>query len=444
MRKPRALKFPLSLVDVVCADLVPGGAGIAHLELGGERRAVFIHAAAPDDVLNLDIESDGRPLRATIREVIEPGPHRRPTPCAVAMSCGGCDWMHLTPTARPSLYAQLLEDSWPEALPLPSITFHAAEQRLRTRTHARLSVDVRSGVAVVAFYASRSQKPIVGGDCLALAPALEIARQQFGDLLRSSRGEGELHLALGRVAPDPRRAVAHLTFRGTLHHDVFGRMETAVGPKGFLQGIVVVEEGTTKPAIIGDATAEFLGTDETPLAMPLTGFQPASEAGSREVAAHIASLAKAFAEKHREAPRFPVVELYAGAGAVSVALAPFSRNLITVESSEDAVLLAQYNLQTRRLRAKVITGDASTFAWEKGTRLLVLDPPREGAVAVVRRLTENPVPYVIYVAGDPVALARDAATLAGAGYRVTRIDQFETVPETSHVESVALFERPRG
>jgi 23S rRNA (uracil1939-C5)-methyltransferase len=444
MRKPQALKFPVSLADVTCADLVPGGAGIAHVEFAGERRAVFVQGAAPGDRLQVTIESDGRPLRATIDTILDDGPARRATPCAIAARCGGCDWMHLTPTARPALYAQLLEDAWPDTLDLPAITFHGAESRLRTRTHARLAVDVRSGVAVVGFHAPRSHKLVVATDCLALAPALEVARQQFGDLLKGSRGEGQLQLSLGRAQSSPRRAVAHLTFRGSLHHDVFGRMEAAVGAHGFLQGIVVVEEGSLKPAIVGDATTELLGFDDKPIAMPVAGFQQASESGNRMLAAHVASLARALAEKHREAPRFPIVELYAGAGNLSVGLAPHARALTTVESSPDATALAQGNLQARSLKAKVVTADAATFVWEKGTRLLVLDPPREGAMSVARSLVANPVPYVIYVACDPVALARDAATLGAAGYRATHVDQFELFPETSHVEAVALFERARG
>jgi len=63
--------------------------------------------------------------------------------------------------------------------------------------------------------------------------------------------------------------------------------------------------------------------------------------------------------------------------------------------------------------------------------------------AVAKRLAEVPVPYVVYVACDPVALARDAATLHRSGYTLDRVDQFELFPETSHAEAVAVFTRGR-
>jgi 23S rRNA (uracil1939-C5)-methyltransferase len=328
---------------------------------------------------------------------------------------------------------------------MPEPSFHEAEVRLRARTHARLAVEAHGGPAMVAFHGLRSAKLVPAEHCLALAPALEAARLRFGELLRGSRGSGQLVLSLGRVAHgEARRAVAHLRFRGELRRDAYTRLEQEVAPSGVLQGAAVFEEGALRPALVGDTTTELLGFDDAPLAMPLGGFQQASERGNQTLARHVGALARAFAEKHREAPKFPVVELYAGSGNLSVALAPHARALVTVESAADATALAQGNLQRRGLKAKLVTGDAGAFAWDKGTRLLVLDPPREGAPTVAKRLGEVPVPYVIYVACDPVALARDAATLHRAGYAATRLDQFELFPETSHAETVAVFTRGRA
>lgn len=439
------MKFPQTLSGVTCTALVPGGTGLAHVELGGERRALFIDRASPEDRLTVHVEAEGRPLRGTIVALEEPGPARRLTPCSLADRCGGCDWMHLLPPTRPALYRQLLEDAWPRDVPLPEPTFHEASQRLRARTHARLAVEAHGGAAMVAFHGSRSHKLVAAEHCLALAPALEAARTALGETLRGARGHGQLALALGRVAEgDARRAVAHLRFRGTLPREVFGRLEAAVGPSGFLQGAAILEEGVERPFVVGDATAELVGFDGEALLMPLGGFQQASESGNRALAAHVGAIAAAFATRHKEAPKFPVVELYAGAGNLSVALAPHARTLVTVESAAEATALAQRNLQARDLRAKIVTADAGAFAWEKGTRLLVLDPPREGAPSVAKRLVEAPVPYVVYVACDPVALARDAATLHGAGYRCEQLDQFELFPETSHAEAVAVFVRSRS
>ena len=74
--------------------------------------------------------------------------------------------------------------------------------------------------------------------------------------------------------------------------------------------------------------------------------------------------------------------------------------------------------------------------------LVVLDPPREGArAAVVRQIADRAPRAVSYVACDPAALARDVATFAECGYRLTALRAFDLFPMTHHVECVALLER---
>ena len=72
--------------------------------------------------------------------------------------------------------------------------------------------------------------------------------------------------------------------------------------------------------------------------------------------------------------------------------------------------------------------------------LVVLDPPREGARAeVVRAVVDRTPRAVAYVACDPAALARDVATFAEHGYRLSALRAFDLFPMTHHVECVALL-----
>jgi tRNA/tmRNA/rRNA uracil-C5-methylase (TrmA/RlmC/RlmD family) len=73
--------------------------------------------------------------------------------------------------------------------------------------------------------------------------------------------------------------------------------------------------------------------------------------------------------------------------------------------------------------------------------IVVLDPPREGAKsAVVKQIAARRPRVVAYVACDPAALARDLATFAGHGYRLTGLRAFDLFPMTHHVECVAILE----
>ena len=56
-------------------------------------------------------------------------------------------------------------------------------------------------------------------------------------------------------------------------------------------------------------------------------------------------------------------------------------------------------------------------------------------------LTRLAPAQLVYVACDPVALARDVAFATAAGYRLTRVKALDMFPHTHHVEAVATLVR---
>ena len=80
----------------------------------------------------------------------------------------------------------------------------------------------------------------------------------------------------------------------------------------------------------------------------------------------------------------------------------------------------------------------------EGTRAgaVVLDPPRAGAGrGVVESIHALDPEAVVYVACDPVALARDLGTFRGLGWGVTSLQAFDLFPHSHHFEAVALLSR---
>jgi 23S rRNA (uracil1939-C5)-methyltransferase len=73
---------------------------------------------------------------------------------------------------------------------------------------------------------------------------------------------------------------------------------------------------------------------------------------------------------------------------------------------------------------------------------MLIDPPRDGAVELVKALGEDGPSRIVYVSCSPSTLARDAGVLVHAkGYRLAAAGVANMFPHTSHVESIALFER---
>ncbi|PPH54242.1 23S rRNA methyltransferase [Rathayibacter sp. AY1E2] len=149
-------------------------------------------------------------------------------------------------------------------------------------------------------------------------------------------------------------------------------------------------------------------------------------------------------------------DLYGGVGLLAAALADrlgAGVRVTSVESDSRATEHALENLADqvgaravtarvdRYLREVVAQADARERArWRAAT--VVLDPPRSGAGrAVTDALAELRPAQLVYVACDPVALARDVGALTGAGYELERLEGFDLFPHTSHVEAVARLVR---
>jgi 23S rRNA (uracil1939-C5)-methyltransferase len=71
----------------------------------------------------------------------------------------------------------------------------------------------------------------------------------------------------------------------------------------------------------------------------------------------------------------------------------------------------------------------------------VLDPPRTGAREVMAGLVALAPRRIVYVACDPATFARDADVLVAAGYAPRWAQALDLMPQTAHVELVAVFER---
>ena len=73
---------------------------------------------------------------------------------------------------------------------------------------------------------------------------------------------------------------------------------------------------------------------------------------------------------------------------------------------------------------------------------VVIDPPRAGlAQKLAVTLAQSEIPVIAYVSCDPASLARDAKILMNSGYNLTALKLFDFYPQTSHIESLAVFER---
>ena len=141
-----------------------------------------------------------------------------------------------------------------------------------------------------------------------------------------------------------------------------------------------------------------------------------------------------------------VLDLYAGVGLFSVALAGVGRTQITAvegDRSGSADLVentAQFSGAITAVRDSVES--YLTAARSIRARTVIVDPPRTGiSRAAMGMVASHGADRIIYVSCDPATMARDARRLVDAGYALESMRAFDLFPNTPHVETLAVFAR---
>ncbi|HET8707675.1 MAG TPA: 23S rRNA (uracil(1939)-C(5))-methyltransferase RlmD, partial [Pseudomonadales bacterium] len=142
-----------------------------------------------------------------------------------------------------------------------------------------------------------------------------------------------------------------------------------------------------------------------------------------------------------------VLDLFCGLGNFTLPLARHAKQVIGVEGSAAMVLRGEENaaangITNAQFYAADLTQDFAAQPWGqlKFDKILI-DPPRTGALEIVQKLAQFGAKRLVYVSCNPATLARDAGELQQLGYQLTHAGVMDMFPHTTHVESIAVFER---
>ncbi len=147
-------------------------------------------------------------------------------------------------------------------------------------------------------------------------------------------------------------------------------------------------------------------------------------------------------------PEDQVLDLFCGLGNFTLPLARHAARVVGVEGDAGLVARAVANAERNGIsnasfHVANLDGELNEEPWTgKRFAKALIDPPRIGALQVLDWLPRLGVEQVLYVSCNPATLARDADRLVnGLGYRLRAAGVMDMFPHTSHVESMALFER---
>ncbi|MBK8694501.1 MAG: class I SAM-dependent RNA methyltransferase [Deltaproteobacteria bacterium] len=356
-------------------------------------------------------ESEGR---------VQPG-------CEAFGRCGGCTWQHASPAVQQAARLDRIRRALPPALRAVPIGYVPSDVAYGYRTRARLHWITPGKHTYLGFLGRRSSNVVDLAGCPVLVPSLDAAMPALREAVTALGGRGEASLALGEGG----RPVASLRPERPLDERGYA-VGRALLARGFA-GVALWTPGATAPALEEDPSPVQVGGDGLPLRASIGGFGQAHGSLNASLAAYVD-------EEAQSADR-AVVELYAGAGNLTVRLARSARTVTAVESDRDAVEALRHNVAARGLTNVKVhqeAVEARTKPWKAD--VVVLDPPRSGAKEACALLTSSPVRRVVYVSCDPESLGRDLLTLS-AKYSLARLTAFEMFPQTALVEVVATLAR---
>ena len=420
--------------DVRIERLGSDGDGVGAL---ADRSLVYVAGSLPGEILRAcPLARRGEGWAACIDTLTAASPERIAPACRHFGTCGGCTLQHWRPEPYCAWKAGLLAASLRRAgfaLDTPPL--------VPTPPHARRRIDLavlrHAGAVQLGLHEARGQAVVDMQDCPVLHPALLALVAPLRDLLRglsALRREGSAVLNLLDSGPD-----LLLRVDGTATATDRTRLAAFANAHGMPRITLALAGAAPEIAAFQRPATTLLGGIAV-VPPPGAFLQASFPAEAAIVAAVLAGLPDKLPAKAR------VADLYSGCGTLTFALAArarvgaFEGDAAAFASLQAAANAAQLtgrvephfrDLARQPLSAK----ELSAFA------AVVLDPPYAGAVAQMGPLAESRVARIIYVSCNPAVLARDAAVLHGAGYRLlaaTAIDQFLW---SARLESVAVFSR---
>ena len=399
-----------------------GGAAVAR----DDGKVWLVSYALPGEVVEAEPRGrqGGVAVAATTR-VIEPSPHRAPAPCPYFGACGGCQLQHADYAYQLDLKKQVVEEAWARAgLRLPPDTpVLGMDEPWRYRIRGEFEAVAGAEGWRFGFHRMRSHSVLPIDSCLIHDLRIERALPAFAQAANEMQLKGLQNLLL-TVEPNGSGLLWRLRFHG--REPRWPRDEFARRVAELLPELTVLDD---------TMSVEFWG---------LT-FRARSDTFVQTNYRQMLVLYRIALDMVAAKPEERVLDLYAGIGTISVAVARDAAGVTAIEENPHAVQLGRLNARINSARVDYLPGRVEAVL--RGIRLgqhqvVILDPPRAGcepaALAELIRLGPD---RIVYVSCEPSTHARDLVGLVRGGYRVRRAAIVDMFPQTYHIESVALLER---
>ena len=428
-----------------------GGMGVARID----GRVVFVHGALRGEKCRvLSVKTLKSDAFAKVLEVIEPSSERITPDCPYFPRCGGCTYRHIRYEEELRLKKQRVQDNL-SRIGGSDVTVEeilGARDTLRYRNKAQYPV---SKDGAVGFYRARTHEVIECEHCLLVKPEADAAAEALREYMQSCR-------VAGYDEKTGRGLVRHLYIRSNaageslvcvlVNGDKLPKEDRLVTllrdacPK--CTGIVLGTNTKKGNVILGDRYRTLWGSDRLEDTLCGKTFRlsvPSFYQVNRIQAERLYAKAIEFAGLTGQET---VLDLYCGAGTITLALSDHAKKVLGAEIVPEAIDDARENAARNGVKnVEFFCGDASDVAKKLAREnlrpdVITVDPPRKGLAAdVVESIAEMQPGRVVYVSCDSATMARDVKRLADLGYTAQRACAVDMFPRADHIETVVLLSK---
>ncbi len=419
------------------------GRGVAH----ADGKVIFINGALPGEIVTYTpyLRKSKYEL-AQVQQILKPSAARTEPRCRHYDICGGCSMQHLDARAQVAVKQRVLEDTlWhigkthPQQV-LPAIYGEPWGYRHRARFSARYVA--KKGGALIGFREKRSSRVADMTTCEVVPPRIAALLVPLRGLVNAlsipdrvpqielAIGDGVDALVLRVLQPLSAGDEDLLRQFADRHHAQF-----FVQPQG---------PESARPFYPASDGMLYYALPEFGLRI---GFTP-TEFTQVNPAVNAVLVRRAVALLGPR-PGERIADMFCGLGNFSLAIARSGASVVGFEGSKSLVRRAQANAALNQLAARTEFVVDDLFRIDNGRLArfgrfdrMLIDPPRDGAVELIKALPDDAPRRIVYVSCNPATLARDVGLLVQTkGYALSAAGVVNMFPHTSHVESIAVFDR---
>ncbi len=426
------------------------GAGVARVD----GQALFIRDVILGEVAQVKIDHVGKRFAyASLVKLEVVSPNRVNRRCEIGKRCGGCDFWHMNYREELRLKATRVRDALNRigGQALEEIEITGANSMVGYRNKAQFPVAKGKNGAEAGFYQSGTHKIIPVENCL-IQPditsqvkkiAIQWMRRWNIPASNEEKHSGcvrHIYVRTAQKSGEVLLCIVTLGAQMPKAHDLVERLQAEIPT---IRSVVQVIQPKKTNVILGDEIRIIYGDGFIEEDLCGNTFRISAKSFfqiNRDQAERLYEKALEYAQLTKDDV---ALDLYCGAGTITLAMAKDAGKVIGVEVVEPAILDARVNAENNGVdNVSFIcadAGQAATKLAEEGTqpKVIVVDPPRKGlSTDVIDAIVAMSPQRLVYVSCDPATLGRDVARLTTHGFSLKKAHAFDLFPRCAHVETV--------